>query len=622
MWGRILTSLILLTTSLLSAQGLTGILTTTEGDIDKPARVIAKRGDLIAMDSTFLLGETYTADWSTVGVDKFDYRLPQPKLLGLANSVSSDGNIYPIVSGDVDQLTYRVYDIQGREVQSKSSIPAGKYFLQLMNKSSGDLLGVQSFVLLNHQLNVQFKNSMSNTRMGKPAEDVDSLIVIYEADDMELEPYREAVVLPASGYTQLDIELVRNRRGPSLNFYNVPESPTIDTTYVIMISATCPDYDDHITEVDVFHLSGDTIQWEFNDVDSLLISPHTQGEHEFHVLATGEYSHRGRNIELSVESQTYSVILTKLFNGLGLPRVDIDVTLRDKIIRTGTDGLAAFEFPTWTVLTETDSIDLDDNILGHLQDGTGPFAAMRICIDPSLINSGIAQVIQTFTDAMMQEDPGYWDNYVWENQLDREFYLMSMHLALNNDFTIPKWGTPETGFTDMLHYSPEHVYNGSQGPLDYRAETQIVIDTIATRITEIAGEGQIPKTMIVVAPEDSMLAINNGNVFDFTEDHSQLMYVEFAAQDGLGYILRAGEHVDYSVSNPVELRRIMAHELGRGVNYGVLTPYQEGAIPDIMRNGQMQPHDFYGFYFVLNVDPKLFNHIEDIRAITPTSPSY
>jgi hypothetical protein len=625
---RIVASLLLsvLSMSHLLAQSLTGTIITTEQDIDKPVRVIAKRGDLIAMDSTFMLGETYTADWSTVGVDKFDYQLPQPKLLGIANSVSNDGNIYPIVSGDHSQVSYRVYDIQGREIQSKSNLSAGKYFLKLMNKSNDDLLGVQSFVLLSHQLNVQFKSNPANTRLRKPAEDADSLVITYEADDMELEPYREAVVVPETGITQLDIELIRNRRGPLIHFSNVPESPTIDTTYIIEINAISPDYDDHVTEVDVFHLLGDSIQYEFNGVDSLIISPHTHGDHEFHVLVNTEYAHRGRNIELTVESQSYRLVLTKLFHGLGLPRSGLDVSLLGKVVRTGEDGLAAFELTTSMILDETDSLDIDDNILGNLQEGTGPFAAMRFPIEVDLIDSPVPDTIQTYTDPIMLQDSTYWNSYVWENQIDREVYMLSLHLNLNDTYVFANWGSLETGSTNMKHYSPEHYSSdGSQGVIDYRIETQAVIDTIAAVINEIAGEGATPKTMIVVAPEDSMSAILGGNIFDFSEFYSQLMYIEYDVDYEVmeGYIFRAGEYVSGSSGSPQALRRTMAHELGRAVGFGVLTPYDPDHpeyLSDIMGSGQLQPHDYYSYYFVLNADQHILNRVRNLSSISPTAP--
>ena len=607
------------------AQILTGTLSTTENDVNKPVRVIAKHGDLVVLDSTFLLGETYTADWSTVGVDRFDYQLPRPKLLGIANSVSSDGNIYALVSGDLNQVSYRVYDIQGRELQTKSNIPAGKYFLQLLNKSNGEFLGVQSFVLFNHQLNVEIKSSVSETRLLKPAEDVDSLIVVYEDDDMELIPYREAVVVPANGSNQLDIELVRNRRGPVIHFSNVPESPTIDTTYIIGIEAISPDYDDQVTEIDVFHLLGDTIQYEFNGIDSLLISPHTQGDHEFHVLVNTQFSHRGRNIEFNIQSQSYKIVVTKLFHGLGLPRSGLDVALLGKVLRTAEDGLAAFEFPTTTLLEETDSLDIDDNILGNLQDGIGPFAAMRFPIKVDLLNSAEADTIQTFTEPMLLQDSSYWENYVWDNQIDREFYLQT--LMINNDFTVAQRGNIELGLTDLWHYSPQYV-NGSN--VDYREVTQSIIDSIAQAILSLSLDdeqnGLNPRTFVNVALEDSALGIANGNTFDFSQAASQEKYwqSDMDPETGIHYITLSGQYVTTGGGEEL-IAKHMAHELGRAVGYSVLTPYDPEHpeyIPDVMRNGTIQPHDLIGFYMMMNMDQKLIEKLRDIRTLTPQSDPY
>ena len=552
--------------------GITGILSTTEGDIGKPVRVIAKRGTTIAMDSTFLLGETYIADWGTVGVDKFDYLLPQPKLLGLANSVSNDGYIYPIVSGDLDQLSYRVYNIQGRELQGKSNIPAGKYFLQLLNKSNGELLGVQSFVLLNNHLSVEFKSNVSNTRLNKPAEDADSLIIVYEADDMDLVPYREAVVVPASGYSQLDIELVRNRQPLELTFSNVPENPTIDTSYVIMINAISPDYDNHITDVDVFHLSGDSILYEWNGVDSLIISPHTQGDHEFHVLANDEYSHRGRNIDLAVESLTHVVQTLDFFGNLDGPYPGLEVWLRDKLQISDENGVALLEFPTpGSALSITDSIE----IYHPANDTT--FFDLKMPVNAEVDT----QRVQTFTDP---KGPSYWAGWTWDNAWHGISWLGGIEDSPGQK--IARFGSLENGPADSIFvYCPDYT---SPAGLEYRPIVEDLLNQRNQELDERAGPGRQSEVHLYLLDntlEDSIFADQQGMLLHFEEGQTNHTIVDDEVAGDFVYNVAVDAYVAYNASNNENgmqgIRNLVNHEmLGHGLGDIRHTPYN----PDYPEN--------------------------------------
>jgi hypothetical protein len=608
---RIFSSLILLTTGFLSAQSLTGTITTTEGDVDKPVRVIAKRGDLIAMDSTFLLGETYTADWSTVGVDKFAYQLPQPKLLGIANSVSSDGNVYPIVSGDPGLVSYRVYDIQGRELRSMSNIPAGKYFLQLMNKSNGDLLGVQSFVLLNHQLNVQFKSNTATSRLSKPAEDGDSLIVIYEADDMVLEPYREAVIAPASGVTQLDIELVRNRRGPLIYFYNEPESPTIDTTYLITIDAIAPDYDDQIADVDVFHLFGDSIQYEFNDIDSLRVSPHTRGDHEFHVLVNTLFSHRGRNIELGVESHSHVVQTLDFFGNLGGPYPDLEVWLRGKLQMTDENGVAMIE-----VSTTAGALSIIDSVEVYHPTNDTTFYAMQLPVDTAVDT----QKVQTYTD---RNGPSYWAGWPWVHQWNREAYTAAMNL--NPDFQFIKFGNIEDDQADTIFvYCPDFISGPEGHPLRmyYRPVIADEIDNLNQKLGNRAGPGRQSKVhfqLLENTVADSMLADSAGILLHFegTHNHTENAYEMDASQDLL-YITATDAYIHNAIGNDniQRLINLFYHEaIHHGTGLLVHSPYNHGN-PGNQENMSsalypIQEHELDGLFTRYHFEP---SHIRNFQG--------
>ncbi|MGC9424099.1 hypothetical protein, partial [Vibrio sp.] len=160
---------------------------------------------------------------------------------------------------------------------------------------------------------------------------------------------------------------------------------------------------------------------------------------------------------------------------------------------------------------------------------------------------------------------------------------------------------------------------------------KIVIDTLSQAINKIAKDqnnnGKKPYNIINLSESpDSMKAIQKGNTFDFTQDYSQLKYMNLEQDEitGIWYINKAGEYVTGS-SRGSSLRRVMAHELGRAVYYINLTPYDPNNpqhLPDIMSNGQLQPHDYYGFYFMLNADPKIFQKIDNIKSIMPNMEPY
>ena len=415
------------------------------------------------------------------------------------------------------------------------------------------------------------------------------------------------------------VELVRTLRSPILEIDNIPENPTIDTEYIMSLNATSQDYDGGEVSLDLEHITGDSITFYFNGIDTFALNPHTRGYYTFRLTATDDRGlNQETNLNFDVQSKTYKILLTKLFNGLGLPREGLDVTLGNKIIRTGSNGLAEFEFPTDYGLNELDSIDIDDNILGNLQDNTGPFAAMRIGIKPELVNSDEAHTQQTFTDEMMRQNPNYWDAYVWDNQLDREFYLLDMMFF--PPYTIPRRGSIEEGFTSMLHYSP--AFNN--GIVDYREYTQLTIDSIRTAITALAlnenGEGNTPLTFIHVAPEGSMQAIQHGNTFDFSRSHSGGAYmIGFTdPETGLRYITRSGQYINNGLSGNY-LFKDMFHELGRAIAYVNVTPYSPDAIEDVMGIGDVQPHDMIGYYTMMNIDSKFFSKVKNLRSILPNS---
>ncbi len=609
--------------SLVFGQSLNITPTTNTGDTGKQVRVIAKRGSYTALDTSVMLGETVSANYGSVGVDDFDFNIPASSVVGLGNNVTNDGNIYPFLNGQSNNVDYRVFDITGRNVTKNSRFSTGAYFLQVFNKSSGEILGTERFLNYSGKLTVEFKETPKQ-HLGKISNDTDSLLVFYEGNDMQLEPFKEAISIP-EGISEFPVELERTLRTPTININNTPQNPTIDTTYTLTLQTSSPDYDSGNISLGVEQING-TAPHLFNNIDTLLINPTTAGYNTFRLTATDNRGlEQTANIELDITSEKYKLLLTKLFNGLGLPREGIDATLLGYTIRTQANGIAEFEFQNGTNLNELDSIDLDDTILGNLQEGLGPFAAMRIGIKPELVNTNETHTQQTFTDEMMRQNPNYWDTYVWANQLDREFYLLA--LMLNDNHIIIRRGSIETGFTDMLHYSPEHHSGTGDNTADYREYTTIVFDSIRTAIENLSkdelGNGNTPLTFINVAPADSQQAINHGNVFDFSHTSSGGKYIQFEVdqETGIPYITTSAQYINKGLLYN-SLLKDMFHELGRAVAYSGITPYSPEHITDVMSNGDVRPHDMAGYYTMMNVDPKLFLKIRNLRSILPASEPY
>ncbi|MCK5682732.1 hypothetical protein KAJ27_01365, partial [bacterium] len=172
------------------------------------------------------------------------------------------------------------------------------------------------------------------------------------------------------------------------------------------------------------------------------------------------------------------------------------------------------------------------------------------------------------------------------------------------------------------HYSS----NPPTEDTNFRLQTQMVIDTINYYIQALAGENKNPFTIVNVSgTNDSLKAINNGNIFDFSETNSRLKFTYFDDDyvNEISYIKNIGEYVDGNTSS-TPLRKIMAHELGRAVSYGNLTPNETGKTLDIMSSGtgQLQPHDHSGFYFMLNAKPHFWRKIKNLRSIVPQSVPY
>jgi len=616
--------------SLAFSGGFYGVLTTTEGDTLRDATIRAKTGSTVVNETYSDEDGRYQISWNT---NRIRPVLSRPSL-SIGNNVSYDGTLFAFVAHP-ENCGYRIIDIRGRDVTRRGRYAGGIYFLRVYDKTTGDMVGTQKFISFSPRIHVEFK-AVSPTHTLQKASDNDSLIVEYPHDDMCVAAYREPVTLPEH-LEEKHITLQRTRRQPTIEFTQKPDTLTIDTLYTLITHAYNKDYDANITSIKLENILGETdsINYENN---TLTIKANKGQEYTLQFRITDDQQGNNlENLKLNIQSDKYTIILTKLFHGLGQPRPNLTVTLKNKTKTTGQDGKAEFHYPIkslvgvdwpgwgapWNPTTGVDSIEIYDNILGNLQDGTGPFAAMKFPVENALIN-GKTDTIQTITEPLMQQDPNYWNDYVWHNQLEREFYLLGIGINPEKPYIIPQWGSIQEGRTHLYHYSPEHYYiPGGDSLGDYRLQTKIVIDTLSQAINKIAKDqnnnGKTPYNIINLSEsQDSMKAIQKGNTFDFTKDYSQTKYMKLEQDKitGIWYIKNAGEYVMGGAGSP-SIQRVMAHELGRAVSYMNITPYGEGKIPDIMRNGQLQPHDYYGFYFTLNADPKIFQKIINKEKIMP-----
>ena len=92
-------------------------------------------------------------------------------------------------------------------------------------------------------------------------------------------------------------------------------------------------------------------------------------------------------------------------------------------------------------------------------------------------------------------------------------------------------------------------------------------------------------------------------------------------ENQIWYIRNAGEYINSGLTGNA-LFKNMFHELGRAVAYSNISPYSPDAIPDVMRNGDVQPHDMAGYYVMMNMDPHFFLKVKNLRSILPASEPY
>jgi hypothetical protein len=611
--------------------GFEGYLLTTEGDTLTNTVVKAKQGTGIIDQCTSNENGYYSVDFGEVGV--VPYQLPSDEMI-LGNSITSNGRVIAFTS--ISDCQYNIFDIRGRNVTG-SRLASGKYFLQLVDARTKEVRGVRPFINMSQgKMKVQIK-SFESPSFAKVSADDDSLVVEYTGTDMLVHPYREKVILPEEGFEHKDLLLQRERRDPVVSVV-LPDTMTIDTTYVLKIDAFCEDYDAVVANISVQFVGGDSINYEHHS-DSLIISPHTRGKYDFRITAhDNQGGQTSTDITFAVNSDVYKFFASKLFFGLGLGRPDLDVTIRNKTERTDENGVAVFEFPKgelsdnvyydtfWLRDMTTDSLVITDNINGTLQDTTGYFIKMHKMLNPSAINNeGLADTMQVIDEPMVKENRNYWNDYAHANLIDELVYLLP--ISAENDYNLSIRGNLEDGRMDLLHYSPEHDAQFFEGDSlsDYRLMTQQAFDTLRYEMIKFsqneAGNGKTPYNFVNLSESpDSVLAIEKGNTFDFSLDRSESKYllVDVDLINSIRYIRASGQYVDGSSRGP-SLKRTIMHELGRAFEFTKPSKYVPGTLSDIMRNGELRKHDAAEFYFMLNADPHILGKIADIESLIPNS---
>ncbi|MGC9424100.1 hypothetical protein, partial [Vibrio sp.] len=442
------------------AGGFYGTLTTTEGDTLKGARITAKTGSTVVNESYSDDAGGYQIRWSPNRI--------RPVLSGaslsIGNNVSYDGTLFAFVETPAT-CGYTIIDITGRDVTGRGRYAGGIYFLRVYDKTTGEIVGTGKFISFSPRIHVEFK-AVPRSHTFRKASDNDSLIVEYPHDDMRVAPHREPVTLPEH-LEEKHITLNRTRRQPDIDFTDKPDTLTIDTLYHLTTQSYNKDYDAHITSTTLENITGnpDTVNYTGNRL-TFMAGKGQEYTLTFRITDT-QQGDTLINKTLNIQSDYYSIYLHKLFHGLGQPREGLDVTLKEKTARTNAEGKAEFEFPfgeltskvrvtyrretpysPWIVVPwTTDSLFITDNINGTLQEGTGPFAQMKFPINPQFISNGSTYTVitgyepylgpeifesssflpdsqQVLDDPMMQQNPNYWNDYVWHNQLEREFYLL------------------------------------------------------------------------------------------------------------------------------------------------------------------------------------------------------
>lgn len=543
-----------------------------------------------------------------MGVDKFDYQVPQPKLLGLANSITSDGYVSLILDGKNTDVDYRVFDMRGRNITGSDHYPVGTYFLQAFNNNS--ILGTERFVNYSGQLNVDFREP-SKQFLGRIArEGADSLLVFYEGEDMQVERFAQEVNVPESGSIDFPVELIRTLRTPHVEINNVPDNPTIDTAYLINLLASSPDYDGGEISLDLEQISGNA-PFSFNGIDTLLVSPTTAGYNIFRFSATDARGlEQVADINFDVTSLTHLVKTLDFFGNLDGTYAGLEVWLRDKMAITDENGIATLEVRT----TEGELTNLDSIEIYHPTNDT-TFYAMRLPVNTEVDT----QKVSTLTDP---KGPSYWAGWSYNSILNRESSAAIFGMP---NFQIRKFGNLENGVSDTIFiYCPDYT---SPAGLEYKPVIQEIINQRNIDLDERAGEGRESKVHFYLLPNteaDSLFADNNGILlhFDGSSNHTTKEFESDASQD-LFYILNADAFINEDIS-PTEpgiqgLTRLFNHEaLQHGLGLIVHTPYNpnQGGGEDVQENmisgaiGSIKSQELDGMFFRLNYMP---SHIRQFQ---------
>jgi hypothetical protein len=538
--------------------GFEGSLLTTEGDTLTNTVVKAKQGTAIVDQCVSNLYGYYSVDFGEVGV--VPYQLPSDDMI-LGNSLTSNGRVIAYTSNS--DCEYNIFDIRGRNVTG-NTLTSGKYFLQLVDARTKEILGVRPFINMSYgKMQVQIK-SFESPSFAKATVDDDSLVVEYTGTDMLVHPYREKVILPEEGFEHKDLLLQRERRDPIVSVV-MPDTMTIDTSYVLKIDAVCEDYDADVANISVQYVGADSIAFE-QRFDSLIVSPHTAGEYTFQVIVDDDQGGQAiEEINVEVLSTKHIVKTLDFFYNLGGAFPGLEVILKGDTLLTNNDGLAIFEFQILTQLSNTDTVEV------YNPNNDTTFYNMALPVEIGIDT----QFVQTLTDP---QGPNYYSKWVIRHTLHRLSYLDKLSL---NNYTWPVFGDLENGRADTIFiYCPNHT---SSSGLEYRPIIEQTINERNQDLDERAGVGKLSRVHLKLSEntqKDSLYVDEFGIllIFDPSESNHTENTRNANPLTGEYYIVEADAYIapniDSSAAGIQGLINLFDHEaLGHGLGNIGHTPY-------------------------------------------------
>jgi hypothetical protein len=402
--------LLLITISSLFSQhfGFTGSITVSDSLIGFGLRVI------YGQDTSYTdQSGRYELIYSPVSISEFT----SPKI-NLLNNVSpnpTDGYMIANVQSDESNLDYRLYNLNGRQVETSKLLSRGVYILQVLDGKK--LLGTQKFCYMGSgEFTLQFEATSERSSLKKLSnrEQVSFKIETPVNNQIAVFSYESMIEEPESMIT-LDLNLDRVLRPPVIDIVESDFVGTIDETFETEYSIYSLEFDTDSLVLEISQTEG--VETSFDTTDQTFsFTTETSDNYEFNFTVI-EYPSQiitESDISATITSQMYRLRLTKLFYGLGDGAEGLMGQLIGDTSYSDESGLMPFEFQDNTLSGE-EFITITSPELGSLQDSTGRFADLefQIVIDNT-------EEYMTFTDP---QEFGYWNEWVWNNQIQREIYL-------------------------------------------------------------------------------------------------------------------------------------------------------------------------------------------------------